>query len=59
MSYQEFEVEPDWKSLAQRYRKERDAARKESRELARQYSALAKRVAKESAEKPCFSVWQP
>jgi hypothetical protein len=51
--------EPEWKSLAQRYRKERDAARKEARVLAKQYSELATRVAKESAEKPCFAVLKP
>jgi hypothetical protein len=58
MTYSEFKVE-NWEELAKRYKKERDAARKEARVLAKQYSELATRVAKESAEKPCFAILKP
>ena len=59
MSYSEFEVEPHWKELAQRYRDERDQARRDVKELGRQLADALKRLSTESAEKPCFAILNP
>lgn len=55
--FPEFHVEPNWKELAQRYREERDQARKEVKEWRRQCAELTKRLGDQvTDEKPCFMV---
>jgi hypothetical protein len=44
--------EPDYKA-------ERDAARKEAKELGRQLAAALKRLSAESAVEPCFAILKP
>lgn len=58
MNHPEFQVEPNWKELATRYREERDAARKEAREFKKMYTDLAKKW-NDNVSTPCFAVWQP
>jgi hypothetical protein len=50
----EFQVEPNWKELATRYREERDAARKEAREFKKMYSELAKKW-NDNVSTPCLA----
>jgi hypothetical protein len=54
--FPEFYVEPNWKELAQRYRTERDEARKENRELRKQVAELTKKVSDGATEIPFFGV---
>jgi len=55
---EEFEVQPNWRELAQRYREERDAARKEAKEFKKMYADLAKQW-NDNVSAPAFAVWQP
>lgn len=55
MSWPEFEVEPNWKELAQRYKQERDLARKELKAALREVGRLSKQLGDTTLdEEPCF-----
>ena len=55
---EEFQVEPNWRELATRYRDERDAARREAKEFKKMYADLAKKW-NDNVSAPAFAVWQP
>ena len=59
MDFPEFEVPVDYKALAQRYKAERDAARKEAKELGKQLAAAIKRIGTEESIATCFGVFHP
>jgi hypothetical protein len=57
VSIPEFQIEPNWKELAARYKSERDEARKESREWKRQVAELTKKLGTATVDEiPCFTV---
>lgn len=55
---EEFQVEPNYKELATRYREERDAARREAKEFKKMYADLAKKW-NSNVSAPAFAVWEP